>query len=55
MSEIYSPNIGIFNVTILRNNINNIAVIIVTPIPTPTPLAIPANIFLFIISFLLPK
>lgn len=55
ISAIYSPIIGIFNVTILFNNTTKIDVTIVIPIPIPTPLKIPASKFLFIISFLLPE
>ena len=54
ISAIYSPITGIFKVTMCLNSIIKIAVIIVTPIPIPTPLKIPASKFLFIISFLLP-
>ncbi len=55
ISAIYSPITGIFKVTIFFKNNTSIAVTIVTPIPIPTPLNIPAIKFLFIISFLLPK
>ena len=55
MSAIYSPMIGMFSITIFCNKIPNMAVMIVTPIPIPTPLAIPANKFRFMISFLSPQ
>ena len=46
---------GIFNLTILCIIRISIAVIKVTPIPMPTPLANPAKIFLINISFLFPN
>ena len=55
ISAIYSPITGIFRVTIFCSKITNMAVIIVTPIPIPTPLKMPAKKFRFIISFLFPK
>ena len=55
ISAIYSPITGMFKVTIFFSNITNTAVTMVTPIPIPTPLNIPAIKFLFIISFLFPQ